>query len=360
MQMTDEVGSAGSGVLMIHLLGRCNLRCQHCYMEGSPERTEILSADDVCAAIEEAPRLGVGQLYITGGEPLLHPGLWEVLETGARAASLKVTLCTNATRLRELQAERLAHHRAALNISIDGEPASHDTFRQRRGAFATAERGLKLAVAAGSEVTVITTITRRNLGQLPALVEWAVAAGATTFRAQPLLRLGRATTMWDDALSPEELNLLVLSLTDLANQHRSAIKCAIIGQSRRYMLAHPCAAYVCNGGGCHRRVEKEIKKLVVREGGDILPEATNLDPRYRLGRLGEAPLTELVQSYFEHGYSAFDRLCRTAYSELMQHWPFAVVPWDQIIAERSRAELPAELPVAKGCGDRMRVEETVH
>jgi hypothetical protein len=42
--MTVAVASAGpkvaSGTLMLHLLGRCNLSCVHCYMEGGPTREE--------------------------------------------------------------------------------------------------------------------------------------------------------------------------------------------------------------------------------------------------------------------------------------------------------------------------------
>lgn len=348
MLVADEVDSAGNGVLMLHLLGRCNLRCDHCYMDGAPERTEALQVDDVVAAITGCAELGFGSLYITGGEPLLYAGLDRVLEAAAALSGVKTTLCSNGTRLTPHRARQLADLGITLNVSLDGEPAYHDAFRHRRGAFFAAERGIGLAVAAGVPVTVIATITSHNLDMLPWLFERAVALGATIFRAQPLLDLGRGSNIADARLDPAQLDTMILQLTDLANRHKDQIRCTIIGQSRRYLQVHPCAAYVCNGGGCHRRVERELKKLIVREDGTVLPESTNLDPRYSLGRLGDAPIAELVARYLDDGYDRFDRLCRAAYDELIATWPMAIVPWDQIIAARSRSEVVP--PAARAVG----------
>lgn len=356
MRFTDETGldkpepNRGNGTLMLHLLGRCNLTCGHCYMEGAPDRRERLLLADVLAAVSEGPALGVGNLYITGGEPLLYPRLPEILEAASRTGALETTLCTNGTLLTARRAEAFARYGIRINVSIDGEPDYHDRLRGQAGAFAKAARGIRLAVAAGSKVTIVSTITQENLHSLAELVDFAVAVGAETFRVQPLLKLGRGVAIADQRLAPEQVNYLVLALTDLAARHREVLKCSIIGQSLRFLQAHPCAAYVCNGLGCHRRIEKEIKKIVVREDGIILPEVTNLDHRYAIGRLGQAPLGKLVTEYMDRGYGEFDRLCRTAYAEVIPAWTSAIVPWDQIAAERSSCPVDAPRDQELGCG----------
>jgi MoaA/NifB/PqqE/SkfB family radical SAM enzyme len=325
-------------------------------MHGAPDRREILKIEDVLDAIGECARLGIGSLYITGGEPLLYPGIEHVLEAGAKIKGMKITLCTNATRLKERDAARFGELGLRLSISIDGDAAYHDSFRKRRGAFATAEHGLKLAVAAGCEVTVISTISQRNLPLVAQLANWAIDHGARTFRAQPLLKLGRGESICDERLTSAQMDLLILTLSDLANRTRPFFRCGIIGQSRRFLQAHPCAAYVCNGEGCHRRVQKEIKKIVVREDGTVLPECTNLHHSYRIGMLGEASLSEMVVRYLDHGYDRFDQLCRAAYSEMLADWPMAVVPWDQIVAERSQHELrPVAASASFECGSASRL-----
>ena len=62
--------------------------------------------------------------------------------------------------------------------------------------------------------------------------------------------------------------------------------------------------------GCHRRIAREIKKIVVRENGMILPEATNLDPRFAIDHITDGPLTSLVTRFLDEDYGRFDALCR--------------------------------------------------
>jgi hypothetical protein len=44
----------------------------------------------------------------------------------------------------------------------------------------------------------------------------------------------------------------------------------------------------------------------------------------------------LVARYFADGYVQFDRLCRTVYEEVMPTWTSPIVPWDEIVSQRSR------------------------
>jgi MoaA/NifB/PqqE/SkfB family radical SAM enzyme len=324
-------------------------------MQGAPARRERLPLAPVLDAIADCATLGVGTLYVTGGEPLMYRHLPAVLEAAAAVSGLQTTLCTNATLLTPGHTMRLAALGIGLNVSIDGEADYHDVFRVQRGAFAKAERGVRLAAAAGVPVTIVMTVSRGNLASVAAVAAWALETGAKTVRFQPLLRLGRGVEIADERLTGAEIDALVMEVSDLANRYRERLTCKIVGQSRRFMLAHPCSAYVCNGGGCHRRIEREIKKIVVREDGTILPEATNLDPRFAIGRLGEARLPALVSRFLDRDYGRFDALCRRTYAAVLPQWKAAIVPWDQLLAESSRDDEDAmTLPAVVGaaCGSR--------
>ena len=353
MSIVSDSKSARTGTLMLHLLGRCNLTCAHCYMKGAPARRERLPLRPVCEAIADCATLGVGTLYLTGGEPLMYRDLSTVLETAAATPGLKTTLCSNATLLTAAHAKQLAALGISLNVSIDGEAGYHDMFRGERGAFAKTARGVALAVACGIPVTIVMTVSHANLTSVAAVATWALETGAQTIRFQPLLRLGRGAEIADQRLSSAEIDRLVMQVSDLANRYRGRLTCNIVGQSRRFMLAHPCSAYVCNGAGCHRGIQREIKKIVVRESGAILPEATNLDPRFAIGRLGEARLPALVSRFLDADYGRFDALCRRTYAAVLPQWEPAVVPWDQLLADSSYEEedvaMPA-LPREGACG----------
>jgi MoaA/NifB/PqqE/SkfB family radical SAM enzyme len=320
---------------MLHLTGKCNLTCTHCYMEGAPHRKERLPLKPVLDAIADCRTLGVGTLYITGGEPLMYRELTEVLEAAAIIPGLKTTLCSNGTLINALHVARFAALGVSLNISVDGEAEYHDDFRREPGAFEKTAEGIRRAVFSYVPVTVIMTVSRRNLASVGTMAEWAAAMRVNTLRFQPLLSLGRGTEISDDRLTPQQTAHLVLTASDIANRYRGRLGCGIIGQSKRFMQAHPCAAYVCNGAGCHRRIAREVKKIVVREDGTILPEATNLSPRFAIGHIGDGRLTRLVSRFLDDGYARFDALCRRTYAEIIPQWEAAVVPWDQIVAERS-------------------------
>ncbi len=348
-----------SATLMLHLTGRCNLECRHCYMDGSPRRRERLPLDWILQSIGAAPELGIGSLFLTGGEPLMYPHFPDVLRAAVAVEGLTTTVCTNATLVRPREAELFAGLGIDVHVSIDGEPAFHDAFRAVENAFRDAERGVRLLVEAGVPVTITTTISRDNFEQFDWIAHWAREAGAKRLLVQPLLDLGRGSAIRDRQLTSAELNRLVLQTSDFANASGRRIKASIIGGNKRFLLEHPCAAYVCNGGGCHRGVSAEIKKVVVREDGTILPEATNLDHRYAIGTVDEGPLRELLLRFFAERYPTFDRLCRTTYDEFVPDWPDPIVPWDQLLALRSRTGLPANAapPVERGCGAAARMAE---
>lgn len=320
---------------MLHLLGRCNLKCRHCYMEGAPSRREQLPLDRVIAAVEESDKLGIGTLYLTGGEPLLYRGLPDVLRAAARVPGLETTLCTNATLIDGRHIALFKENNVRLNVSIDGDETFHDYFRAFDGAFKASDKGVRAMAKAGLAITIVMTVTQSNRHLLPRVAEWSAEAGAVKLLVQPLLKLGRGMEIADQRLTSAHLNELILQLSDLANNYRGALECALIGKSRRFLMAHPCGAYVCNGTGCHRGVAKEIKKVVVREDGTVLPEVTNLSHEFALGSITDGPLSALVGRYFEAGYDKFDQLCRAIYAEVLPAWQDAFVPWDQIVAERS-------------------------
>jgi Fe-coproporphyrin III synthase len=341
---------SASATLMLHTTGRCNLECQHCYMEGSPRRREQLPFEWMEASIRAAPEIGIGAVYLTGGEPLMYERIEDLIGIAGSVDGLTLTVNTNGTLLGADHARLLRSANAQVHISIDGTPDFHDKFRGYRGAFKRTERGFEHLAVEGVPVTVVATITSGNLNQFDDIADWAMTHGAVRLLVQPLLRLGRAIDISGDRLSTEELNQLVMRTSDLANRTSGGLSATMVGTSRQFMLAHPCAAYVCNGGGCHRSIEAEIKKVVVRENGTILPEATNLHPSYAIGHVDDGPLALQLERFFATGWAAFDRLCRTTYDENVPTWPDVIVPWDQLPAERSTADSPLAGTASKvGC-----------
>ena len=122
----DQLGRP-LGVLRLSLTARCNFACPYC-LPDSQEPPGLLTLEQRVAVVEAAVALGVRSLRLTGGEPLLHPQVEELI--GAlqplRAAGLEdIALTTNGTLL---TAERATALRLAgldrITISLDGTTAA--------------------------------------------------------------------------------------------------------------------------------------------------------------------------------------------------------------------------------------------
>ncbi len=326
------------GTLLIHLLKHCNLMCRHCYLDAAPGRDARLPKELVIRSIEEAVPLGVGAIWLSGGEPFLYPDLPEVLRFAAKQDKIQIGISTNGTLIGPEEAALLKETGALAQVSIDGPEAYHDAVRGLPGAFQRSSRAIEHLVAAGALKGIVIVVCQDNLALLPWLAQWAADMGVERITAQPLIQVGRGAQIKQQSLSEEQLCDLYLMLADLNVAHRShAVRFDLAFSTRHALAKHPCLAYVCNGAGCHRGVVKELKKLVIREDGNVFPESPTLDPRFALGSLYRGTLRELVVRYMDDGYARFHGLCRSVYQEVMGTGTSPLIPWEEILCERSWA-----------------------
>jgi cyclic pyranopterin phosphate synthase len=114
-------------VLRLSLTARCNLACPYCLPDGQ-EPEGLLSLEQRLAVVEAAVALGFHSLRLTGGEPLLHPGLTELVAAvqPLRRSGLRQIAITSNGLL--LTAERAWKLRQAgldrLTLSLDGTTAT--------------------------------------------------------------------------------------------------------------------------------------------------------------------------------------------------------------------------------------------
>src|SRR5688500_5041726 len=95
--------------LWIQLTGTwCNLECTHCLNASGPTEPWLppLNGETARRAIVDAERLGVKEIYFTGGEPFLHKDILALLRLSLAAAP--TTALTNGTVITERMADALA------------------------------------------------------------------------------------------------------------------------------------------------------------------------------------------------------------------------------------------------------------
>lgn len=184
----------------MEVTGACNLRCRMClvrYVPAVGRREGALAYEDFLALVDELP--GLERLTLQGlGEPLLSPHLVDMVAHAA-GRGVEVGFNTNGTLLTRPVAARLVGAGLGwLHVSLDGATAAayeevrHGTdLRPHAGQFERVVGNLRGLVKLRGErrlprIQLVFVAMRRNVRELPALVELAADVGVDSVRVQNL------------------------------------------------------------------------------------------------------------------------------------------------------------------------------
>ena len=188
---------------------RCDLRCPHCLVSGGPPGQNELSPREALDVVPQLAELGAQVVTLTGGEPLLR-GDWARLTAAVVDAGMTARLSTNGHRVDDGVVERLVGLGVeAVIVSLDGLQGTHDRLRApgRASSFDRVMACLDRVAATSIRPSVITTVSRGNLAELPALHDLLKRHRVQTWQVQLAWRQGRASSGFD-VLRPDELPLL--------------------------------------------------------------------------------------------------------------------------------------------------------
>jgi radical SAM protein with 4Fe4S-binding SPASM domain len=165
----------------LELTLQCPLRCSHCYNfdrnRPAPARGPDLAFDEILSLMDDLRAAGTLFLSITGGEPLAHARIWDLLEEAA-ARHFAVNLQTNGTLLTEKACNRLARHRNLWGVSLSvygATPETHDALTRTRGSFQRTLDGLRRLKTREIPVTMKFLATRANAREFPSMIALAEA-----------------------------------------------------------------------------------------------------------------------------------------------------------------------------------------
>lgn len=147
---------------------QCNLRCIHCGSSAGIVRSNELTTDESLDLCKNLSDLDVQLLTFTGGEPLLRKDWFEIGKR-IRDYGIDLSIISNGYILDEktvFQLRKLDPYTVA--ISLDGAYAeTHDSIRKIKGSFNKCMEVLKLLKDNNIPSTVVTTVHKNNLTELP-------------------------------------------------------------------------------------------------------------------------------------------------------------------------------------------------
>jgi AdoMet-dependent heme synthase len=227
-------------VVSWNLTYRCNLACEHCYLDagGTPlvdadsfaDRSE-LDTEACFRVIDELAAFAPECLTIlTGGEPLLRRDILEIVGRASQRG-LWVVVGTNGVRVSENVARRLADTGArGLSLSLDAlDPDRHDRFRKVRGAWQNTVAGAEILHRTGLPFIVQTTVGSHNLDELEAIADFAHdRLAARVWNLYFLVPTGRGQFVSD--ITPGQYDAVLASLSRIQKKYERRMlvnaKCA--------------------------------------------------------------------------------------------------------------------------------------
>jgi MoaA/NifB/PqqE/SkfB family radical SAM enzyme len=233
------------------LTNECNLACLHCIEESGPGKAfaDELSREQIFHILDQLAASEVPYLSLSGGEPMLHPLFFDLVEhVCASAGQLKIE--TNAHTLDAQSATRLRQFGVkAVQVSLDG--ASRETFNRMRvrGDFDRTVAGIEALRAAEVPVEINFSPTRFNIEEIGAAVDLAYALGAYSFYTGRTMYTGNAVKTWRLlAPSAEQYQRFFAELHAKSAEYRGRMRVYFhemgLLEELRYRWRHPAALLI--------------------------------------------------------------------------------------------------------------------
>ena len=149
--------------MRISVIDSCNLNCYYCNPCKNNEQcraVNMLSVKKVLCIVRAAIRLGITHFRLTGGEPLLHPQLDEMVSQIKKLPGVSsVSLTTNAVLLAQRTKRLKEAGIDSINVSLDTIDASEYECITQKPLLKDVEDGIDAAIECGIRVKINAVLT---------------------------------------------------------------------------------------------------------------------------------------------------------------------------------------------------------
>jgi len=198
--------------IYFYLTEGCNLACRHCWIAPKYQAGNYtypsLDVELFQSIASQAKPLGLFAVKLTGGEPLLHPQIHEILDI-VHYEDLRLIVETNGVLCTPALARKMSSCKNPfISVSLDGVDAeTHEWVRGVKGCFQAAVEGIENLVSVGLRPQIIMTMMRRNRDQIEAMVRLAERLGCGSVKFNILQPTARGEKMHEagETLTIKEL-----------------------------------------------------------------------------------------------------------------------------------------------------------
>lgn len=307
-----------------HITEECDQRCKHCYIfaENACKKLDSMSWDemlqvvrnveDFCKAYDRLP-----YFYITGGDPILHPSFWSLLEL-LKSKNIPFTILGNPFHLTDENLKLMKEYGCdKYQLSIDGMRETHDWFR-KEGSFDETLEKLDMIKRAGITSVVMTTVSNVNIKEVPSIIDTVVSHKADVFA---FARYVPTSDEKSTGVTPLEYRELLRCCDEKYKKYEADSKCETyfnrkdhlwtlyqyeVGDFKIPESAKEGVIYAgCNCGNCHITILPTGEVYACRRVADSC-----------VGNIFRDNLKDLWMKEFEE-YREFDRFAKCSKCKLL-------------------------------------------
>lgn len=206
-----------------HITNLCNLRCEHCYQDDFSREKDLRweglkkIADHILATLKEWSQTAC--IHLTGGEPLLKPELFLLLEDLDQSPLIdELGIITNGLLLDGVILGRLSSFRKLkkIKISLDGANAETNDSIRGRGVFEKTIQNISLIKKDDRfKVILMFTVMKRNVREVPSFFKLSQDLRVGGFIIERFIPWGRGRKRLDEVLEKEEWREMMKMLFNL-------------------------------------------------------------------------------------------------------------------------------------------------
>jgi radical SAM protein with 4Fe4S-binding SPASM domain len=201
------------GVVFWIITERCNLKCIHCYRNAGIEGQEGPPIEKAHQIIEKINALGRTLIFVSGGEPLIYPYIFDILGELKRNRH-RVILSTNGTLINEEVAKKLQDIGVDyVAIPMYGEEEFHDYITGVKGSYRKVVNAISLLRDSNVNLGLKVTVMKSTLPHIDYIFDFAVKNNVKLLYLCDFLPKGRGTNLSKEIPTKEDWRDLLIRLT---------------------------------------------------------------------------------------------------------------------------------------------------
>ncbi len=283
----------------VFITSRCNLRCVHCFSNSGEEKVNELSAKELESVFDQLEKVGIFEVRINGGEPLLHSEIDRIIEV-LKDKKFRKVIITNGILLNEEKIERLHDAGIIPTVSLDDSKAEeHDLFTGVKGSFNHTVEALLLLQRKRVQYGINCCLHKRNLGRCKEIIDLAVKFGAYRIAFLDLKVVGRMKSHQEWVPSHKEYQEAMLNLTVARFKYRKKIDVPL----DTFLYCHPLEESIQEAKRGYISCQAGKNRLSIDSEGAVYP--CNLvisDPEWNMGNIKERKIWDI---WFSDKWSFF-------------------------------------------------------